>query len=381
MKIALLITDNREPSKQHGLAEPIFGAAPAALLQGFAALPEIEVHVVSCLRQPVRSPEKLAPNIFYHSVVVPKFGWMRTGYQGCIRATRRKLREIQPDIVHGQGTELNCGISAVFSGCPNVLTIHGNMRSVAKYYAARPGSFLWLAARLEAFTLRRTGGVFCNSAYTEELVSPLAKKTWRVPNALRMEFFAPLAGREKSAVPVLLNVGVVQPYKRQLELLAVARNLQRRGLKFEMQFAGDRMLHTAYGAEFDRQLAAAPAGCARHLGEQSTAQLLAAMDAGRALVHFSAEESFGLVVAEALARNLKFFGAATGGVVDIASGVDGAELFSGGDFAALENSLARWLTAGGPPPRNAAQTMRQRYHPEIVARQHLGVYREILKAG
>ena len=181
MKIALLITDNREPSKQHGLAEPIFGAAPAALLQGFAALPEIEVHVVSCLRQPVRSPEKLAPNIFYHSVVVPKFGWMRTGYQGCIRATRRKLREIQPDIVHGQGTELHCGISAVFSGCPNVLTIHGNMRSVATYYAARPGSFLWLAARLEAFTLRRTGGVFCNSAYTEELVSPLLKATaWRM---------------------------------------------------------------------------------------------------------------------------------------------------------------------------------------------------------
>ena len=120
MKIALLTTDNRQPFKQYDKAEPFFGTAPEALLQGLATLPEVEVHVVSCIRQPVRAPEKIAPNIFFHSLVVPKIGWMRTLYQGCIRATRKKLREIQPDIVHGQGTELDCGISAVFSGFPNV---------------------------------------------------------------------------------------------------------------------------------------------------------------------------------------------------------------------------------------------------------------------
>lgn len=382
MKIALLTTDNREPLKQYGRGQPFFGTAPEALLEGFTQLPEVEIHVVSCIRQKVCSPERIAPNIFFHSVVVPQLGWMRTLYQGCIRSTRKKLREIQPDLIHGQGTELDCGLSAVFSGFPNVLTIHGNMRAVAKFSAARPGSFLWLAARLETFTLRRTGGVFCNSAYTEQLVAPVARKTWRVPNALRREFFTTPPPAKISAGPVLLNVGVVQPYKRQLELLAVAQNLHRRGLKFEMQFAGDPAPHTEYGAAFARQLAAAEAaGYARHLGKLSTAQLIAAMDAATALVHFSAEESFGLVVAEALARNLKLFGAATGGVVDIASGVDGAELFSNDDFAALENAIARWFTAGCPPPLNAGQTMRQRYHPETVARRHLEIYREVLQAG
>ena len=48
----------------------------------------------------------------------PKIGWLRTLYQGCVRATRRKLREIQPDIVHGQGTERDCAIGAVLSGFP-----------------------------------------------------------------------------------------------------------------------------------------------------------------------------------------------------------------------------------------------------------------------
>ena len=106
------------------------------------------------------SPPKLAPNIFFHSLHVPKIGWMRTGYQGCIRAVRKKLKAIQPEIVHGQGTETDCAINAVFSGFPNVLTIHGNMRLIAKVNRVRPFSFPWLAARLERLdhsALRRGG--------------------------------------------------------------------------------------------------------------------------------------------------------------------------------------------------------------------------------
>src|SRR5580765_2442555 len=108
MRVAFLTTDNRGPFKQYDSTIPWFGMAPEALLQGFAHLPEVEVHIVSCARMRMQSPEKLAPNIFFHSLCVPKVGWMTTLYQGCIRATRKKLREIQPDIVHGQGTELDC---------------------------------------------------------------------------------------------------------------------------------------------------------------------------------------------------------------------------------------------------------------------------------
>ena len=182
MKIALLTTDTREVVKDYDTAKPHFGTAPEALMQGFALMPEVEVHVVSCVRTKVNSPSKLAPNIFFHSLLVPRIGWMRTGYQGCIRAVRRKLREIRPDMVHGQGTELDCAICAVFSGFPNVVTIHGNMAELARLFQARPGSFYWLAARLENFALKRTAGVFCNSAYTEQLVEART----RAPGVLPM---------------------------------------------------------------------------------------------------------------------------------------------------------------------------------------------------
>jgi glycosyltransferase involved in cell wall biosynthesis len=382
LKIALLTTDNREHYGDYARPRPYFGTAPEALLQGFAALPGIEVHVVCCLKQPVNSPEKIAPNIFYHSVLVPKIGWLRTGYLGCIRATRKKIQEIQPDIVHGQGTERDCGISAVFSGYPNVLTIHGNMKAIAEIYHSSFGSFHWLTAQLETFALGRTAGGFCNSAYTEKLVAPRTKKIWRVPNALRADFFAPIPEKKSGATPLFLNIGVIEPRKQQLDLLQVARKLHGRGFKFQLQFAGDRVTHSDYGRRFTRELAEAEkAGYARHQGLLSTPQLIAAMDAADALVHFPSEEAFGLVAAEALARNLKLFAATTGGVVDIVEGVKDAELFLAMDFAGLENALARWLAAGRPSRSHAAELMRARYHPKVVAQRHLEIYREALKAG
>ena len=190
MRIALLTTDGREVWKDYGTPTPHFGTAVEALLQGFARMPEVEVHVVTCARARVNAPPKLAANIFFHSLFVPKLGWLRTGYQGCIRAVRNKLKEIRPDVVHGQGTERDCAICAVFSGFPNVVTIHGNMAELARQFGERVGSYGWLAAKLETFTLKRTDGVLCNSAYTEQLVQPRARRTWRVANALREMFFA-----------------------------------------------------------------------------------------------------------------------------------------------------------------------------------------------
>jgi glycosyltransferase involved in cell wall biosynthesis len=379
LRIAIITSDGREVLREYDQSEPGFGTAPQALLQGLAEVPDVEVHVISCAQRAMRSPTKLSANTFFHGLHVPKIGWLRTLYQGCIRAVRRKVKEIRPDIVHGQGTERECAMAAVYSGFPNVVTVHGNMKAIAEFHRAPIGSFHWLTAKLEAWALRRTAGVFCNSAYTESRVCPVARRVWRVPNAVRLPFFVPPTEQNRSGPPVLLNVGVLSAYKQQLEILEVAGKLWRRGFRFQLQFAGASSRSPGYAADFMRLLSEAEsAGYARHLGSLSTAELVAAFDRASALVHFPREESFGLVVAEALLRNLKLFAGSVGGVVDIASGVDGAELFPAQDWVGLEHSLARWLAAGFPRPQGAASTMRQRYHPEIVAKRHLEIYREVL---
>ncbi len=380
MRVALLTTDTREHDRVYSETTPRFGTAPEALLQGFAQLKDIEVHVVSCAQQPMTSPEKLADNIWFNSLHVPKLGWLRTGYQGCIRAVRRKLAEIKPDIVHGQGTERECSMSAIFSGFPNVVTIHGNMAELARRFSVRVGSYNWFAARLENFALRRTAGVFCNSAYTEDLVRPRAKKIWRVPNALRQEFFVAPASAGVSRLPVLLNVGVISPRKRQLELLGVAEALHRRGLKFEFHFIGDAPAGDGYVTKFlERLKPLAAVGCARHIERMGTKDLMVCFDAAAGLVHFPSEEAFGLVVGEALAHELKFFGARLGGITEIVAEVPGTQLFAAGDWAGLTEALADWLAVGSPRTNGAAAVMRARYHPEVVARRHLEIYQEVLK--
>src|ERR1019366_6912174 len=189
MRIAVITTDNRDERKTYDAVAPLFGPAPEALLQGLALLPEVEVHVIVCARAPMQCPEKLAPNMFFHCLLVPKIGWMRTLFQGCIRAVRRKLKELQPEIVHGQGTEGHYALSAVFSGFPNVITLHGNMRLIAKLEKPPPLSYNWLAARLEGFAIPRSQGVVCLSRHTQAAVAGLAKRTWVVPNAVETSFF------------------------------------------------------------------------------------------------------------------------------------------------------------------------------------------------
>src|ERR1017187_662998 len=149
--VAILTTDNREHQRTYNEMQPRFGPAIEAILQGLAELPGFEIHVISCTQQLMHAPAKLSEKTWFHLLHVPKIGWLRTGYQGCVRAIRRKVRELKPDIVHGQGTERDCAISAVFSGFPNVVTIHGNMRSIAKTTQAKVFSYDWFAARLEQF--------------------------------------------------------------------------------------------------------------------------------------------------------------------------------------------------------------------------------------
>ncbi len=381
MKVALLVVDNRGLLDDCGNPIPHFGTAPEALLQGFARMPELEVHVVSTIRERVRSPEFLSPNLRFHSLVVPKLGWMRTLYQGCVRATRRKLREIRPDIVHGQGTEFDGAISAVRSGFPNVITLHGNMAEMARVLRARPLSFYWLAARLETFAVRRTRGVFCNSAHTEDSVRQRAGRCWRVPNAVREQFFEKLPVQQPASQCVILNVGVICEYKRQLELLKLAESLHRSEPAVTFRFLGRANPQSPYARTFmERIKAGEREGYASYTGAKDTAGLIEAYDTASGMVHVPTAESFGLVAAEALARNLKFFGTRVGGIPDIAEGAEGAELFAEEDWAGLRDAITRWVRRGSPRPRAAAAIMRARYHPEVVARRHVEIYQEVLSS-
>lgn len=378
MRIAVLTTDNREHYKKYSLPAPYFGTAPEALLQGFAQLKDIEVHVVSCTQKRMRSPEKLASNIYFHELFVPKLGWMRTLFQGCIRAARKKLREIQPDIVHGQGTERDCAISAVLSGFPNVLTIHGNHRLIAKVNQSKPFSYAWLAARLETWTIPRSQGVVSITHYTEDAVKDLAKRTWVVPNAVDASFFDVNARSSEEKVPRILCVGHISVRKNQNAFIRALDSLTPAG-KFEVLFLGMAAAGRAYDDEFLRLVKERP-WCVFG-GMADRAELKNHLRDATALALPSLEDNCPMVVLEAMAAGVPVVAAKVGGLPDLieegkngffCDPLDARSMAEGVKKIVQEKSVAHELA------RRAKEEALRRFLPEVIARRHVEIYREVL---
>jgi len=378
LKVAVLTTDNRDHFRSYDLPAPFFGTAPEALLQGFAEMPEIEVHVVSCTRQRMSSPEQLAPNIFFHSIYVPRIGFWRTLFLGCILASRRRVKAIKPDIVHGQGTEGDCSLSAVFSGFPSVLTIHGNMRLIAKVTNAKPFSFPWMSARLEEFTVPKSQGVVCITNYTQQAVAGLARRTWVLPNAMDAAFFDVQPQPPPGRPPKILCVGNVCPRKNQNAFIRALDPLAAKR-KFEVLFLGHLAAGRAYDDEFLELVKGRPWCAYGAFADRAT--LRGHFREASLVVLPSIEDNCPMVVLEAMAAGVPVMAANVGGVPDlIADGDTGwfcdphdASSMRGAVEKALGNPDAAWQTAA-----RARTRAREKFHPRVVAQGHVKIYNEVL---
>ena len=162
---------------------------------------------------------------------------------------------MRPNIVHGQGSEYDGAISAVLSGFPNVVTLHGNLQLIAKLNRAKVFSFEWMAARLEKFAVPRSQGVVCITRYTQDAVAPLAKRTWVVPNAVDSRFFE--VQPEPESPPIVLCVGNVCLRKNQNRFIQALDPLAQRA-KFKLIFLGNATKGRDFDDEFFRLLAPRP---------------------------------------------------------------------------------------------------------------------------
>ncbi len=370
----MLIPDNRDEFKTYSDQEPRFGPAPTALLEGFAQLTDCEVHVICCTHQPLRSPIKLAANIWYHSLVVPRWGW-RAAYFGCVWALRRKLRELQPDIVHGQGTERYCALAAVFSGFPNVITIHGNMRAVRKTLRAGLFSFHGSAAFLERVTLHRTGGVICLTSYTEQQVRGSCRRRWIVPNAVDSSYFrVPHHPREARIV----CIGIVDRRKNQVSLIE-ALDAPAPTHSFTLTFAGGASTVAEYGAEFLRACTARD--WCEYVGVLDTKQIQNLLSSATALILPSLEDNCPMVILEAMAAGVPVAASRIGGIPDLIDDEFTGLMFDPTSEASIRATVGRLLDDPASAEVMAERARAQaklRFSSLNVAQRHLEVYRELL---
>jgi glycosyltransferase involved in cell wall biosynthesis len=372
--IAMVLSDEREVFRHYSVDKPFFGTAPAALLEGLERFPHCEVHLISCLQQPVRSPSRLADNIYFHALRVPKIGWLKSGYMGCIGAVRKQLRALKPQVVHGQGTERHCALCAAFSGFPSVVTIHGNMRRLAKLARARTFGFHWWTARLEGFVLPRADAFICPSAHTERELTPRARRTRVIPNAVDSSFFGIQPSRPET--PTFLCVANILPVKNQIGLIEALDALAAQK-RFRLVFVGAVQARREYAQKFHHMVDERP--WCEYRGVADRGHLKQLLSQATAVVLPSMEENCPMAILEAMAAGVLVLASNVGGVPEIVShGVTGF-LFDPTVPRSMAGAVDRVLSQ--PEALAVSQAARiqaqQRYHPATVAGAHIDFYREL----
>jgi glycosyltransferase involved in cell wall biosynthesis len=377
MKIAFLTTDNREQFADYDNPNPHFGTAPTALLEGFSLLgDQVEIHVVSCSKKKMVSPAKLAPNIWFHQPIVPQVGWGRTAFVGCGLAVRKLLKAINPDLIHAQGTERDCGVSMMLAPrLPKLLTIHGHMARIAEITNARFPSYYWLATRLEQAAIRRAHGVIALTDYTRSRIASSAKNTWILPNAVDAEF---LKVENRPEPRLALCVAGVHPWKRQVELMEALEKVEP-ALRPRLVFLGQAS-DSEYGQKFQRLIEANASWCEHH-GHIGRVELRSWLSKASSLILPSIEDNCPMVILEAMAAGVPSAAARIGGIPDlIQEGINGV-LFDPRDadeMAAQIISLTASQTTRDTHAQRCKPIALKRFHPKVIAAAHLEIYREVL---
>jgi glycosyltransferase involved in cell wall biosynthesis len=380
IRIVQIIPDDRDVNQQWDYPCPVYGPAPAALLEGFASLVEsCEVHVVSCVRREMPYPSMVYKNVFVHQLHM-RGGYTRSFFYEPALRLRSLIRGIGPDVVHGQGTETYAAWSAVMSGYPSCVTIHGNMRAVARKLHYRPYLLRIPVVLMEWQALRRAGRVFCNSGYTEDCVGRLSRAKVRVPNAVSGKYFdVDRSCVAASVPPKILCIGHIQPYKNQVGLIHALDRISDK-IDFRVVFIGSCDAASAYGRSFLGEVQRR--SWCEYRGRLSKEEIIQYLSISSGLIHASHEESFGLVVAEALAAGVPVAVSCLGGLSDIVRDGETGICFNPHEPDDICRAFLRLLDLKDFRALcENGKMSTAHFHPNVVARMHLDIYKEFVSTG
>ena len=184
---------------------------------------EVEIHwiVMSELVQERRDVSEWGQ--MFHVLPTTQRGRSTTLFREDRRAIGAVLDEIQPDLVHGWGTEDVYGLAAVLSGRPNIVSMQG----ILSYYALknRMPARSYLQAMLELFILWKAEKVTTESEWGRNVVlrrNPFAKLEL-VEYGVQQVFFQ-TKWKPEETKPFALFVGGISPRKGIQDLVEAFRD-------------------------------------------------------------------------------------------------------------------------------------------------------------
>ena len=184
---------------------------------------EVEIHWIVMSELVKERKDVCEWGQMFHVLPTSQSGRAITLYHADRRTIGAVLDEIQPDLVHGWGTEDVYGLAAVLSGRPNIVSMQG----ILSYYALknRMPSRSYLQAMLELFILWKAEKVTTESEWGRNVVlrrNPFAKVELVEYGVQKVFFQTTWQPEEKT--PFALFVGGISPRKGIQDLVEAFRD-------------------------------------------------------------------------------------------------------------------------------------------------------------
>jgi glycosyltransferase involved in cell wall biosynthesis len=351
-----------------------------ALFQGFEGLDGIEVDVLFGSLRPPGSIRATKGAVRYHSIPYRRaFGALSGGgFLGRFFNLRNYVRSHSFDLVHAQGSERESAWTAVFSGIPSVITLHGLMGEVVKMKGNRTLWHYWVAALLERLAIKRTDGVISISPYALRVVLGITSRARFIPNAVRREFYDP-SRMKRANVPKVLFIGNLTHVKRPDWFIRAVDVLWREGLSFDARMLCMGNPKHPYFNEIVAMAEGLPASRKIDL-RFNVADVAAELDQADILFAPSTWESMGIAVCEAMAKGLCVVGSRIEANIPLLGQGCGV-MFSTENFKEAVDSL-RSVISDPELRRRISEKSQNRvksYAPDVVAGETIDFYREILR--
>lgn len=296
----------------------------------------------------------------------------------------RAIKQCAPDVVHAHWA-YEFAWAAVASGLPHVITSHDAPFKIARLSQGLVhGGYRWLRAGMAWWTLRQAHHVTTVSPYMLAPVQALSRVPVTVlPNPVCRLAFELQRQPERGRQRVLMVCNGWNLYKNGETGLRAFAWLTERLPGAELVACGDQFGPNEAAEQWWR--AQGLRGKVHFAGSQPHHEVLRWMAHSDVLLHPSREESFGVVVAEAMAIGLPIVAGQHSGAVPWVVD-DNATLVDVQDPLAMCEALAQQLEQLTHTPdvvavrlQRAQQSAVQRFSPSNVAAAYLREYERALR--
>lgn len=233
MKIAILTQYPLNPKYIRGGVE----SSMVGLIEELKKFDDLQIHVVTSTK--FIDIEKVVnnDNLTIHYVPSPKLPQLTTSLTIDQYKLKRKIYEINPDLVNAHMTAPLYGFPALKTKYPVIVTVHGILSEEAKTW----NGLLGIVKRkifvpMENYTLKNSKFISAVSPYVEERIKDKCKaKIFVIPNGISLDKFEV----ENNTIDNrLLTVGGIEPRKGLLNLLAAINIVKKENPSVKLHIVG-----------------------------------------------------------------------------------------------------------------------------------------------